>query len=266
MRIERLRVDHDDGEPEVVVADANAANGMCLAPDGGLFVCEQGSHRRIARISHVDPNTGCRETVIAETDGAPLSSPNDIVVTADGSIWFTDPSYGFLQGFRPRPQVPDGVRRGSTGGGVAETVTAVYDKPNGLALSPDGRELYVGDSGANHEPGTYDADRPHDVWRHPLSADGRLGARQRVAVVAPGFPDGLKTFRDGLIYVSCFAGVLVLDRDGTTCELIDLPGAVNFCFGGADGSTLFVTNDTGVWAATPTRDRDAVIDFERTYA
>jgi len=176
VRVERIRFTSGDRQPEVVVEDANAANGMCPAPGGGLLVCEQGNHRRIARITHLDTRTGRRETVITEADGAPLSSPNDIVASADGTIWFTDPSYGFLQGFRPRPQIADGVRQGSMSAGPAVTVSTAYDKPNGIALSPDGRELLVGDSGANHELGSCDPRRPHDVWRHPLSVAGRPGA------------------------------------------------------------------------------------------
>jgi gluconolactonase len=94
-----------------VRADANAANGMTLGPDGRLVVCEQGSRTTPAAITLVDPATGHAETLVDECDGAPLNSPNDVVVTRDGAVWFTDPSYGHLQGFRPPPVLGDRVYR-----------------------------------------------------------------------------------------------------------------------------------------------------------
>ena len=84
--------------------DANAANGMALHPDGRLLVCEQGTRLAPARISLVDRATGAAETVVDGWGGLPLNSPNDVVVGSDGAVWFTDPSYGFLQGFRPAPR------------------------------------------------------------------------------------------------------------------------------------------------------------------
>jgi len=239
---------------DVVAEDANAANGMCASVDGGLLVCEQGSRRSRARISRLDRRTGRRETVCDSADGAPLTSPNDVVQSADGTIWFTDPGYGHLQGFREAPVLPDGVRRIDPTG-VATTVTTRFDKPNGIALSPDGRRLYVGDSGANHEPGSYDARRPHDVWAFDVWPDGEIAWPVWLATIAPGYPDGLKTDADGLIYVSCATGVQVLDRYGALLDHIPVAGAVNFCFGGPTGDTLLVTDDCGVRSVQPIRER-----------
>ena len=89
------------GEVSVLRADANQANGMALHPDGRLVVCEQGTHVTPARISLVDRVTGAAETLVDGWGGLPLNSPNDVVVKGDGTVWFTDPSYGYLQGFRP---------------------------------------------------------------------------------------------------------------------------------------------------------------------
>src|SRR5207248_3592917 len=97
------RLDLETLEVRIVRESANGANGMALAPDGRLLVCEQGTPRERARISAVDPATGATETVVDELGGLPLNSPNDVVVATDGSIWFTDPSYGFLQDFKPEP-------------------------------------------------------------------------------------------------------------------------------------------------------------------
>ena len=248
VRIERLRLDGlTVRKRDVVVADANAANGMCMANDGGLLVCEQGGRHERARISYLDRRTGRRETVVDSVDGLPLSSPNDIVQAGDGTIWFTDPSYGYWQHFRPRPHRQDAVVRVGADGS-SRIASTDLDKPNGIALSLDERTLFVGDSGANHEIGSYVAERPHDVTAFDIATDGTLVARRQFADVDAGFPDGLKVGPDGNVYVSCADGVLVHSPDGALLSLISLPGAVNFCFGGDDLSTLFITGDDAVWA------------------
>jgi gluconolactonase len=125
-----------------------------------------------------------------------------------------------------------------------------FDKPNGIAFSPDGATLYVTDSGANQAAGSFHPERPHHVLAFDVVAEGRrLGARRLLAVTAPGFPDGLKCDADGRVYVSATSGVLVLSPEGDLLGEILLPGAVNFAFGGPGGHVLFVTTDTAVWAA-----------------
>ena len=110
-RVDIRRVDLATRTLATIRADANAANGMALAPDGRLLVCEQGSTTRPAAITLVDRSTGATETLVDGWRGRPLNSPNDVVVRRDGTIWFTDPSYGHLQGFRPAPALGDRVYR-----------------------------------------------------------------------------------------------------------------------------------------------------------
>jgi gluconolactonase len=225
---------------------ANMANGMTLAPDGLLLVCEQGTLGTPARIAVFDPATGDSEAVVDSWRGLPLNSPNDVVVAADGAIWFTDPSYGFLQGFRPEPRTGDYVYRHDPDTGEAEVVAVSFDKPNGLAFSPDESVLYVGDSGANHEPGSYDPRRPHHIVAFDVIDGRRLENPRLFAAIAPGFPDGLKVDAEGRVYSSSFSGVQVFAPDGERLGEIEVPGAVNFAFA---GDTLLITNDTGIWAA-----------------
>jgi gluconolactonase len=238
------RLDLTTLEVSVVREDANSANGMTLAPDGRLLVCEQGTPGEPARISAVDPATGATETVVAELGGLPLNSPNDVVVASDGSIWFTDPSYGWLQGFKPRPAHGDYVYRFA--GGRLTVVEDSFDKPNGLAFSPDESILYVGDSGANHEPGSFVPARPHHVRAFDVLDGKRLTNSRLFATITPGFPDGIKVDADGRVYVSCFSGVQIFAPDGEQVDEIELPGAVNFAFA---GSTLLITTDDAIWAA-----------------
>jgi gluconolactonase len=236
------------GRVEVVCRSANGANGMTLDNQGRLVVCEQGSHLQPARITRISRRHGRRETIVDGWRGLPLNSPNDVVVARDGAIWFTDPSYGFIQGFRPRPQAGDYVYRHDPGSGQTEVVADSFVKPNGIALSPDERTLYVTDSGANQEPGSFHPELPHHVIA--FEVDGtHLGPGRLFAVVTPGFPDGIKCDATGRVYVSSSSGVQVFAPSGDALGQIRLPGAVNFCFGGARSDRLFITDDAAIWAA-----------------
>jgi gluconolactonase len=245
--IKRLRL--ASGEIETLRDASNRANGMTLAADGRLLVCEQGAVVQPAAIAAVDRMSGEREVLVQEWRGAPLNSPNDIVRHSDGSVWFTDPSYGFLQGFKSKPQVGDYVYRFDPRSGDIAPVATSFDKPNGLAFSPDERVLYVGDSGANQTEGSYHPERPHHVMAFEVLDGGQLGPGRLFAVVAPGFPDGLKVDGEGRVYASSFSGVQVFSPSGQLIGEIALPGAVNFTFGGRRRDVLFITTDTAIWAA-----------------
>ena len=233
----------------VVRPQANAANGMTAAPDGGLIVCEQGSWFQPARLSRVDPVTGVADGLVDRRGGVRLASPNDVVVRHDGTIWFTDPSYGFLQGFRPRPECADLLYRWDPVAGSLTVVDDSFDKPNGVAFSPDGSILYVTDSGADHGPGSFDARRPHRVVALDLDDAGAVRGRRVLADISPGAPDGVTTDVTGRVYVSSTSGVQVFTPDGHLVGQIDVPGAVNFTFGGPEHDVLYITADTAVWAA-----------------
>ena len=241
--IRRLQLDGLSFPPSparisTVRADSNGANGMFLDRDGSLVVCEQGTRGTPARISRVNTATRSAETVVDALGGFRLNSPNDVVVRSDGTIWFTDPSYGHAQGFRPRPQLCDLVHRYDPRSERLTVVADSFDKPNGLAFSPDERTLYVSDNGA-----------PNHLVAFDVRRDGSLHGRRVVAVGSPEHPDGVKVDTEGRIYISARCGIQVLHPDGTLLGEISLPGAVNFTFGGPDRNVLFITADTSIWAA-----------------
>jgi gluconolactonase len=223
-----------DRSVSVVRADANMANGMTLDREGRLVICEQGSLDTPARITRLDRATGDVETLVEGN----LNSPNDVVVKSDGTIWFTDPSYGYLQGFRPEPRVGDHVYRYDPSSAELAVAADGFDKPNGLAFSPDERVLYVADNG-----------QPHELLAFDVEIGRRLTGRRRLAVSTPGHPDGLKTDGEGRIYASYADGVQVFAPSGELIGQIELPGAVNFAFGGVKRNVLYITADTAVWAA-----------------
>ncbi len=253
--VKRLALDGDRFplEPErvdVVRPNANAANGMTHGLDGRLLVCEQGAPASHGQISAFDPATGEVETVVDSWRGLRFNSPNDVVVGRDGSIWSTDPSYGHLQGFKPGPLVGDYVYRHDPRTGQTSVVADSFEKPNGLAFSPDHSVLYVTDSGANQEAGSFYPKLPHHIVAFDVTADGRHLIGERLfAVTARGFPDGIKVDSESRVYASSFGGVEVFLPEGDLIGEITLPGAVNFAFGGAERNILFITADTAIWAA-----------------
>ncbi len=252
--IKRLALDGDcfPLEPErvsVLRANANAANGMAIDLEGRLIICEQGTPSQPAAITRFDPSTNALETLVDRWLGLSLNSPNDVVVKSDGTLWFTDPSYGHLHGFKPEPQLGESVYRYDPRADQLSVVADDFDKPNGLAFSPDERVLYVGDSGANQEAGSYYPERPHHIRAFDVANDRQLGDDRLFAVTTPGYPDGIKVDSEGRVYASSFAGVQVFSTEGELIGEIRLPGAVNFTFGGVRRDVLFITTDTAVWAA-----------------
>jgi gluconolactonase len=254
VQVKRIALDGDRFPVEsdrvsTVREDANVANGMALDLEGRLLACEQGTRSQHAAVTRTDRRSGAVETLVDEWGGLRLNSPNDVVARSDGSVWFTDPSYGHLQGFRPEPQVGDYVYRFDPSNDQPSVVADTFDKPNGLAFSPDETVLYVGDSGANQELGSYYPERPHHINAFDVTDGRRLTAERLFCVTTPGFPDGIKVDSDGRVYASSFSGVQVFAPEGDLIGEIALPGAVNFTFGGPDRNVLFITADDAVWAA-----------------
>jgi gluconolactonase len=112
-------------------------------------------------------------------------------------FWFTDPSHGHLQGFRPEPQIGDHVYRFDPRTADLSVVADSFDKPNGLAFSPDEQILYIDDSGANQEPGSFHPGRPHHVKAFDVVDGRRLAGERLFCVTTPGFPTGSRSTPPG---------------------------------------------------------------------
>jgi gluconolactonase len=234
---------------ETVRQPSNMANGMCLDHKGRLVICEQGTKEEPARISRMDLKTRALETVVDQWRGLRFNSPNDVAVKSDGTVWFTDPNYGEIQGFKNAPEVGAFVYRHDPATGETVVVADSFNKPNGLAFSPDEKVLYITDTGANQAPGTYFVNLPHHVRAFDVHKGRHLRNERLFAVVSPGVPDGIKVDVKGHVYTSSATGVQVFMRDGDLIGEIMAPGGANFTFGGPKHDVLFILGDTRIWQA-----------------
>jgi gluconolactonase len=226
---------------------ANMANGMCLDREGHLVICEQGTTETHARIACMDIEMGDVRTLVDKWNGVRFNSPNDVVVKSDGTLWFTDPNYGELQGFKGKALLGSNVYRHDPATTETVVVTDDFDKPNGLAFSPDESVLYVTDSGAIQGAGTYCPERPHHVRAFDVVGGRELRNSRLFAVVSPGIPDGIKVDQEGRVYTSSATGVQVFTPEGDRMGEIMTPGAANFTFGGPGNYVLFILGDTKIW-------------------
>ena len=218
-------------------------NGHAIDLQGRIVSCET-SGRRVSR-TELD---GTVVTLVDSYQGGKLTSPNDVCVKSDGSIWFTDPDYGHLDPTvghgQPAEQDRNRVYRFDPESGELEAVAEDFDKPNGIAFSPDESILYVGDTGR-----TDGEDRNHHLRAFDV-ADGRRLENSRVfAVVDPHVPDGFRVDVHGNVFVSAGDGVQVFRPDGELLGKIHTPeAAANLSFGTPDRRTLFITATSSVWA------------------
>jgi len=228
---------------DVFRADSNHVNGNTRDREGRLVSCEHGG-RRVTR-TEADGTL----TVLADRyRGKRLNSPNDVVVRADGTVFFTDPDYGIMsdyEGFKAaREQDGCYVYRVDPARGAVAVVADDFVKPNGLAFSPDEKTLYIADSGVTHDPGG-----PHHIRAFAVDAKGKLGKGRVFADIAPGVPDGLRLDTDGRVWTSAGDGIQCYEPGGALLGKIKLPEAVaNLAFGGKRRNRLFITATTSLYA------------------
>lgn len=239
-----LRYDETSGTVSVFEKPCGYHNGHTLDRMGRIIACEHGG-RRISRLGF----DGRWECLVDRYEDKRLNSPNDVVVKSDGSIWFSDPSYGIdsdYEGHAAKSELGAcNVFRHDPESGSTAIVIADIPRPNGLAFSPDEHLLYVSDTGATHSPG-----HPQTIFAYTVGADGRtLGTRRTFAVSEAGFFDGFRVDRSGNIWTSCGDGVRVYAADGTLLARINIPEPVsNLCFGGPKRNRLYITAKTSLYA------------------
>jgi len=220
-------------------APSNYSNGHTRDREGRLVSCEHGS-RRVTR-TELDGSI----TVIADGYmGKRLNSPNDVVVSGDGAIWFTDPHYGIMtdyEGFKADQELTCNVYRVDPAGGIEAVITEMHC-PNGLAFSPDESLLYVADTGRMFHPD------PQHIRVFEM-VDGRPREGRLFHTITPGCADGMRVDTDGNLWSSARDGVHCIAPDGTLLGKVLVPEVVsNLCFGGRAKHQLFITATTSVYS------------------
>ena len=239
-----MRFDETDGSVSVFLQPALNHNGHTVDREGRLVSCEHRG-RCVSRIEH----DGTRTVLASHFNKKRFNSPNDAVVKSDGSIWFSDPSYGIdseYEGDAAKAELDashvyriDAVTHDVT------QVTTDFVKPNGLAFSPDEKLLYIADTGATHV-----VDGPRHIRVFEVAKDGRSLKKARLfATCTVGLFDGFRCDTNGNVWTSAGDGVHCYDPDGTLIGRIVIPEVVaNVCFGGPKRNRLYICGTTSLYA------------------
>lgn len=223
-----------DGTTDVFRHPSDYANGQARDAQGRLVAC---SHR--GRGLHITDHDGTVRTLVNCHAGLRLNAPNDIARHPDGALWFTDPLYGIqsdYEGGRQVSEQPPALYRLTPGAAEPEAMATDFAGPNGLAFSPDGRRLYVAETGDQTRSDPDQFIRVFDVGE-----GGRLTGGGIFHKVAPGYCDGMTVDDASYLWSSAADGVHCINPDGKLIGKIHLPRRVaNLCFGGPGWTRLFI--------------------------
>ena len=241
-----LKWEEETGGVSVYRKPTDYSNGNTRDRQGRLITCQHGG-RRVVRTEH----DGAITVIADQYQGQRLNSPNDVVVKADDSIWFTDPPFGIMsdyEGNKAESEVGQHVYRVEPDTGEISVVADDVLGPNGLAFSPDETICYVVES--RGQPN-------RKILAFDVGADGRTLSNKRTFIDAGpgGTPDGFRVDIDGNLWCGWgmgsaeLDGVLVFAPDGTKIGRIALPErCANVCFGGAKRDRLFMAASQSLYA------------------
>ncbi|MGL4198107.1 MAG: SMP-30/gluconolactonase/LRE family protein [Allorhizobium sp.] len=232
-----LRYDDVAGTVATFEAPSNFANGHTLDREGRVISCEHLT-RSVTRREH----DGSLTVLADRFDGKRLNSPNDVIADGEGTIWFTDPTYGIstpYEGSLAESEVGSRNVYRLTRDGRLDAVVTDLHQPNGLALSRDEKTLFVVDSGV----------QPARLMAYDLDSRRNLQAGRLFSECSDGMYDGLRVDTAGHIWTSAGDGVHCLDQDGRLIGKILIPETVsNVCFGGQEKNRLFITATRSLYA------------------
>lgn len=229
---------------EVIRCESGYANGMCLNRAGNLVVCKMDT----GSIDELEPVKGAGYKKVAEGyNGKPFHATNDVICDSKGGYYITDPFFTY----GPRTQDVEATYYHSKSGATLRVATDSI-KPNGLALSPDQKYLYIDDTASVN------------IWRYSVQADGtladgqifcRLNPPENIAELPPvqhfGEADGMKVDCRGNVYVTTYTGIQIFNSEGTYLGAIRMPGVespANLVFGGENLKTIYITARTSLYA------------------
>jgi gluconolactonase len=238
-----MKWEEETGAVSVFRKPSNFANGNTRDRQGRLITCEHGG-RRVVRTEY----DGTLSVIAEEFQGKRLNSPNDVVVKADGSIWFTDPPFGLLgyyEGYVAHQESPMNVYRVDGTSGEMTVVEEGVNRPNGLCFSPDENILYLVESAA-----------PRNLYAYDVVDNGRRLTNKRKHIdCGDGTPDGMRCDVDGNLWMgwgmgdAAHDGVNIYNPDGRLIGRIHLPErCANLCFGATYRNRLFMAASKSVYA------------------
>jgi gluconolactonase len=238
-----MRWDEATGQVGTFRQPAGNSNGNTVDRAGRLVTAEQGA-RRITRTEH----DGSITVVADRYDGKRLNSPNDVIVHSDGSIWFSDPTYGIdsdYEGHRAETEIGAcHVYRVDPDTGECTIAGDDFVRPNGLAFSLDESRLYVSDTGVTHVP-----DGPRHIRAFDVGPGGRLSGGEVFATSTEGLFDGFRFDEAGRLWTSAGDGVHCYDPDGTLIGKVRVPEVVaNVVWGGPKRNRLFICGTTSIYS------------------
>ena len=237
----QMRWTEENGRVSVFRNPSGYSNGNTFDFEGRQISCEHGG-RRVVRYEH----NGSVTVIADKFNGKRLNSPNDIAVHPDGSIWFTDPTYGIrnnYEGFKSEQETKEAVYRIDGKTLIDDKVTDDQSGPNGICFSPDYKKLYVADTGAGRDIRVYDVDGKS------LRNGKRFIQLDIPGTGAPSAADGIRCDVDGNIWAGARPGVQVIAPDGTRIGMIRLPETcANICFGGSRRNRLFMAASESLYS------------------
>ncbi len=237
-----LRFDDTSGHVSVFRQPANNSNGNTVDRQGRLVTCEHGG-RRVSRTEH----DGSVITLADRYEGKRLNSPNDVVVKSDGTIWFTDPTYGIdsdFEGNKAESEIgASNVYRIDPASGAVTAVITDMVKPNGIAFSVDEKQLYVVDTGRTHG-----AQNPAHMRVFDIGEGNKVSGGRVFADATAGFFDGFRLDTEGRIWTSAGDGIHCYHPDGTLLGKVKVPEVVANCvFGGEKRNVLYICGTTSLY-------------------
>jgi gluconolactonase len=211
-------------------------NGMIHGAGGVVLLCQHGN-RRIVTVSPAHKTS----VLVDHYQGKRLNSPNDLVFKSDGSLYFTDPPYGLAkQDADPQKDLPFNAVFRLTHGKLTTVITDLT-RPNGIAFSPDEKQLFISNSDEKHKVWmVYDVDKNGSVTNGRVLVDV-------TAESTPGLPDGMKIDAKGNLYCAGPGGIWIFTSTGKHLGTIKLPEIAANCNWGDDGKTLYITASTSLY-------------------